>query len=250
MTLSATTKASAHQFLTDLQRSIARGCPKGTDMEVEIRRTIAAAREDTSSKHLRSPEGAFLNRFVVPILFDQIRESAGLSDEQARQALLNEYHRSMPRYSTHSPIRATKHPFRKALGLQPDSIYASWKDPERNFGLTQSCPDFATRAPFAHAIMFEGKYYAGGTKDYARRELVKDIYQAFFYRGLPPVAATRRGHPEWNYDYVCLLAFDSSPTGSLKQAWDELDAKVRSAFWDGANIFVMILGGEGRRASC
>jgi hypothetical protein len=107
--------------------------------------------------------------------------------------------------------------------------------------LTQSCPDFALRKPFAHSIVFEGKYFARGSKEYAARQLVADLYQAFFYRGLPSVEATKRGHPEWDYDYACLLAFDASPAGSLKDAWDSLGSSVKKSFWEGANIFVMII---------
>jgi hypothetical protein len=73
--------------------------------------------------------------------------------------------------------------------------------------------------------------------------LVSDIYQAFFYRGLPRVDATKRGHPEWDYDYACLLAYDASPDGTLVAAWEALDSSVRQSFWDGANIYVMILRG-------
>ena len=65
--------------------------------------------------------------------------------------------------------------------------------------MTQSCPDFSLRDPFPHSILFEGKYFARDSLEFAQRELVTNIYQAFFYRGLPRLAATKR-HPEWNYD--------------------------------------------------
>ena len=147
-------------------------------------------------------------------------------------------------FSAKSPIRAKKHAFKKVIGASPESIYNAWSC---GGGLTQSCPDFAVTHPFPHRIVFEGKYFAHGSTKYAERELVKDIYQAFFYRGLPQLDATKR-HPEWNYDYACLLAFDASPEGSLKSAWNRLDPVVQRTFWEGANIYVMILGGEGEVA--
>jgi len=237
----AAAKDDAYAFLQGLGKEILAETPKSSEMDTTIRRIVREAKTSDSSKHLRLPEAAFLNSYVLPALHRYLIGSAGLSLENAREALLNEYHRTMPAISAHSPIRAERHPFKKSLGANPEAIYRQWKDPEQNFGLTQSCPDFALRAPFPHSIVFEGKYYASGSSDFARRQLVTDLYQAFFYRGLPKVEATKRGHPEWNYDYACLVAFDASPKGTLEAAWKDLEPKVRKSFWDGANIYVMIL---------
>jgi hypothetical protein len=78
--------------------------------------------------------------------------------------------------------------------------------------------------------------------EFAQRQLVTDIYQAFFYRGLPRLAATKK-HPEWNYDYACLMAYDASPTATLISAWTALDPQTRRSFWEGANVYVMVLRG-------
>jgi hypothetical protein len=110
--------------------------------------------------------------------------------------------------------------------------------------LAQSCPDFSLRDPFPHSILFEGKYFPRGSLEFAQRELVTDIYQAFFYRGLPRLAATKK-RPEWNYDYACLMAYDASPKGTLAAAWTALDLQTRRGFWEGANVYVMILRGSG-----
>lgn len=234
-------RSEAYDFLQSLATAILNDCPRGAAMEPEIRRIVAEAKSDNRKKHLRLPEAAFLNTFAVPALYKHLQGQAGLTAEQAKEALLNEYHRTMPEVSAHSPIRASRHPFKKILGASAETIYKQWKDPKQNYGLTQSCPDFALRKPFAHSIVFEGKYFARGSKEYAARQLVADLYQAFFYRGLPSVEATKRGHPEWDYDYACLLAFDASPAGSLKDAWDSLGSSVKRSFWEGANIFVMII---------
>ncbi len=97
-------------------------------MERELRRMTTEAKLDAEKKHLKTPEAAFLNRFVVPVLFDQIRQHSKLTDSQAREALLNEYHRCMRDVSEKSPIRAKKHAFKKLIGSSPESIYNAWKD--------------------------------------------------------------------------------------------------------------------------
>lgn len=237
-------KHDARGFLDGLADAIAREAPRGTAMERTIRTIAKAAQIDPKEKHRRLPEAAFLNTFVLPVLKNEVMAFAGLDAAAAQAAILNEYHRSMPGSAAGSPIRATRHPFKKVLGVSAESIYRGWLDPREGFGLTQSAPDFSLKAPFPHRILFEGKYFSKGSREVAQRELVRDIYQAFFYRGLPKTAQTKR-HPEWDYDYACLLAFDASPSGALKKAWEALDSLVRKSFWEGAHLYVMILGGEG-----
>ncbi len=238
----AQTKVDALGFLRELEKALNRQLLPAADMDPAIRKTVAESKIDDRAKHLRAPEAAFLNGHALPVLFDVLQTVAGLSPEEAREALLNEYHRTMPAISKRSPIRWERHPFTKALGANAAQIYEGWKNPEVGRALTQSCPDFALRAPFPHTILFEGKYFPRGGAEYARRTLVNDIYQAFFYRGLPALDATAK-HPEWRYDYACLMAFDASPTGTLAAAWDELDPRTKKSFWDGANLYVMILRG-------
>jgi hypothetical protein len=43
------------------------------------------------------------------------------------------------------------------------------------------------------------------------------------------------------YEYACLLAFDASPGGTLHQSWESLPATVKRGFWEGANVYSMIL---------
>jgi hypothetical protein len=109
-----------------------------------------------------------------------LRTKSGLNEAQAREALLNEYHPSMPGISSGSPARTVRHPFTKVLGASPGGIYARWSDPSNKASLTQSWPDFALRASCPHKIAFEGKYFSKGSLHYAQRELVTNIYQAFF----------------------------------------------------------------------
>ena len=45
--------------------------------------------------------------------------------------------------------------------------------------VTQSCPDFAFREPFPYKVVFEGKYFEKGGREWAQNELPALIYQAF-----------------------------------------------------------------------
>ncbi|MGO9641091.1 MAG: hypothetical protein ACLP1Y_07300 [Candidatus Acidiferrales bacterium] len=241
--MDATIKDHALEFLKELEKTLNGKLLGPADMESWIRRTVAAAKTDNKQKHLRLPEAAFLNGQALPVLFDLLISYAGLSGEQAQQALLSEYHRSTPNLARQSPIRWERHPFRKILGARASDIYQGWASPDKGGALTESCPDFSLRDPFPHSILFEGKYFPRGSLEFAQRQLVTYIYQAFFYRGLPRLAAAKR-HPECNYDYACLMAYDASPTGTLTSAWTALHPRTRPSFWEGANVYVMILRGS------
>jgi hypothetical protein len=240
--MNATTKDQALDFLKQLEKTLNARLLAPIEMETWIRRTVAAAKLDDTQKHLRLPEAAFLNGQALPVVFEVLHTSCGLSPEQAKAALLNEYYRTTPDISRQSPIRWERHPFRKLLNASPSDIYRGWANPDEGGALTQSSPDFSLRDPFPHSILFEGKYFPRGSLEFAQRQLVTDIYQAFFYRGLPPLPATKR-HPQWGYEYACLFAYDASPAGTLVAAWAGLDARTRRSFWEGANIYVMILRG-------
>jgi hypothetical protein len=99
----------------------------------------------------------------------------------------------------------------------------------------------ALRAPAKYRTVFEAKYYSGPSTG-AEEELVRNIYQAFFYRALPRLPKTER-HAAWDYEFACVLAYDATPDGDLLEAWKTLPASVKSACWTGANVYVMILRG-------
>lgn len=102
----------------------------------------------------------------------------------------------------------------------------------------QSFPDLALRAPYK--IVFEGKYFRKGGVQAAKTEIVKGIYQCFFYLGLPK-RPEEKDYLAWDYDYACYLACDATPDGTLQEAWSSVDPRVKKACWQGANIYVMIL---------
>jgi hypothetical protein len=99
------------------------------------------------------------------------------------------------------------------MGSNAEEIALKWKSGT----LTQACPDFAFRNPFPFKIVFEGKYFEQGSAEKAARDLATNIYQAFFYRSLPYVAAKKSG-VAWDYDFACLLAYDASPAQTLLAA--------------------------------
>lgn len=82
--------------------------------------------------------------------------------------------------------------------------------------------------------------------DAAKTELVKSIYQCFYYRGQPKVLASDP-HTGWDYDYACLVAYDASEIGSLVKAWKCVDAEVEKECWNASNIFVMVLPAASER---
>jgi hypothetical protein len=235
-------KADALKFLDVLHTGLEESLPGPEEMEKWIRDTVVSAKEDPRRKQLRNSEAAFLNGKVLPILFDSVKRHGNLTEARSQEALLNEYFRGTRQFATASPARGLRHPFKKLLSISPAGIYQQWRDGSQS-ALSQSCPDLALRAPFPHTIVFEGKYFSRGSRATAERELVENVYQAFFYRGLPPITP-KPPKVGWGYDYACLLAYDASPTGTLRSAWEDLKPAVRKGFWDGANVYVMIVRGQ------
>ena len=198
-------------------------------------RDIAASK---SHKHTNIPESAFLHHYVVPNLFQLMRDS-GLDEQDARKALLCEGFKNIPNYASGTPMHPLPHPFDKVIAPASEILH-KWQGQKKGGQLTQACPDIAVRDTFPFKFVFEVKYFERGSSDFAARELVKDIYQAFFYRALPyvPPAKDRQA---WGFDFSCLLACDASDHGTLKRAWENLADRVKEGFWKGANVYIMIL---------
>lgn len=239
--------AEAYRFLKGLEVELTRKLPAPQDMLRRVREVVAASKSDEKAKHMRQPEDAFLHYFAFPVLFECLQTVPGIDECKARESLLSEYYRNMMDMCSGTPSRRERHPFNKLFGSKPESIVAQWKGESGGVALKQSCPDFALRTPFPFSIVFEGKYFEKGGKAKAEVELVNDIYQAFFYRALPKTESVGN-RPGWNYDFACLLAYDASPDGTLFDAWNQLDKSVKKGFWEGANLYVMIIravGGAG-----
>jgi len=235
-------KAFAFKFLRQFQRSLISELPTVTSLRSNVRQIASAAKGSDGAPHLRRPEEAFLNTYVIPRLYKDLQLLCGLSQEQARSALLSENFRHLPEMCSASPARKDPHPFDKTFPQDPAKVMAQWQSKEAN-ALHRSCPDFAIRFPCPYSIVFEGKYFESGSIAKAEAELVRNIYQTFFYRALPKIAEIKL-RPAWDYEFACLLACDASPEGLLKRAWDSLEPAVQEGFWSGANLYVMIIRGD------
>jgi hypothetical protein len=212
-------------------------------MRRNIEEIVKANKARASDRHMAFPEGAFLNQYVLPAVHQFVSHYELMDAASAREALLSESYRRMRQYASGTPTRVSTHPFSKVVGIRAPAIVRRWKSAA---ALSRSCPDLALRAPFPFHTVFEGKYFQHGNVAAAETALASDIYQAFFYRGLAKLPATKT-HPAWDYDYACVLAYDATQDGALFQAWDGLRPNIGRGCWEGAGIYVMIL--RGRKAS-
>jgi hypothetical protein len=230
-----TQKDEAYQFLKEMQKHLNANLPSPQQMRKEVRDIVANSKNDEEKNHLKYPEAAFTNHFLIPQIFDVVSGRVGKS--KAQQCMLSEYRIMRKVYCGQtSPQRQVNHPFSKGIADRPQAIMDRWKGEQT----IQSAPDLALRNPFPFNIVFEIKYFDHGGPGRAVTELVTDLYQAFFYRGLPYVPPKKR-NPSWDYDYACLLACDASPNGTLHQSWESLPKKVKRGFWEGASVYAMIL---------
>lgn len=176
-------------------------------------------------------ETLFLSKIVVPTIHGYLKSNSPmLSKEDACKALLAEGYRSFKDVASGSPMSADRYPFTKQFSAG-DTLFKSWWDSTKKSRVCNACPDFALRFPCPYKVVGEVKYFRERGAEAARKELVRSIYQCFFYRGLP----------SWDYDYACLLAYDASGNESLANAWKGVCSDVKDACWKAANIFVMIL---------
>jgi hypothetical protein len=174
---------------------------------------------------------------VLPALYRFVSVFDGMDDARAREALLSESYRSMREYASGTPARHSAHPFEKVIGISPQAVVRRWKGPRPTVG---SYPDLALRAPFPYRTVLEAKYFQRRGVAAAETGLATNIYQAFFYLGLPRIAATKT-RPAWDYEYACVLTYEGTENGTLLQAWDRLRPQIGKACWEGASIYVMII---------
>jgi len=182
-------------------------------------------------------EGRFLDEYVLRHISKYLQKSLGLTEKQARIALLTES--TVARadgIALSSPSSAQKHLFTKAFGTSVEAVVASWWKESGKSPFSQSCPDFAFGPPCKHTVVFEAKLFRSGSIAAAKAELVRAIYQCFYYRAQPNVPATKK-HPAWKYDYACLFAYDASTTRSLVEAWNaDSIREVKEGCWEASNI--------------
>ena len=241
-----TSKPDAHRFLTRLEAHLNSTIPGPVAIRAEIAAAVEKAKSAsrrTAARHSTFAEGAFLNTYVTGQIHKFLMCELGLTAEDARRALLSESYRSQPRLASGSPVRPGAHPFRKVIAASPRKIIEIWRGRGGVNPLARnSCPDLALRTPVPYRTVFEAKYHSRGSTTSAEAELVKNIYQAFFYLALPHLPESK-GHAAWDYEFACVLAYDATSEGTMLRAWESLPNSVRSACWSGANVYVMILRG-------
>jgi hypothetical protein len=186
----------------------------------------------------RKPEGsesAFIGEYVLPSVEEFLRGRP--NDEQTGEPLsfIRVGFSAPKKYATCGSTFFPGHPFGKVF-RKPETIYARWRNAQ--FPLIQSFPDFTLLSPYR--ILFECKYFKTHLKNPAKVQLVKDLYETFFYRALP-LRMPKAKHVGWDYEYACYLAYDATDDGSLFNAWNGLPENVRKSFWEYADIFVMVL---------
>ena len=234
-------KARAKIFLDDLKIVMNDRVPSWQEVRARIPVIVGEAKERQDWKHKRTPEDAFLHHYALPILSQYISKDLSFGKEAARECLLSEFFRNMTDLVSGSPARAMRYgnPFGKVFSSAPD-VMKRWRGEMRQAKLQQPCPDFALRSPFPHKIVFEGKYFSKGSIKAGGTHLVNTSYQAFFYGAQHPAGKNSSG-VSWNYDYSCLFACDASEESGLIDAWNSLGDDVQNGFWEGANIYIMIL---------
>lgn len=186
-------------------------------------------------------ESEFLNKFALMKISAYLGQTL-TPPANPIKALLTEsvYARKVLKIASGSPASAQKHLFTKVLGVPAKTLVELWWGDGEKKPFAQSCPDWAFRSPCEHKVVFEAKLFREGGLEAAKTELVKGIYQCFYYRGQPKVLETGK-HSGWDYDYACLVAYDASVSGSLVKAWESVADKVRKDCWEASNIFVMVL---------
>ena len=242
MEVSDNSRDDAYEFFRALKEHLNRQLYKPRRLRELIEELAERDRRQRGNIN-KQREFVFLRDFIAPLMHEFLITNAGLDKREAAKAFLHESHDSLRHLTSGSPKRRPPHPFTKALGSSVDEIAATWWSKSRTPSLARSYPDMALRSPSPVTVIIEGKYFVAKSDETAVKTLVKDIYQAFFYRGLSHLAETGT-HAAWDYDFACLLAYDASDNGVLLSRWDTLHKEVKRGFWEGASIYVMILRGE------
>ena len=235
-------RGQAKTFLDSLEarlrsrlREAVRDQGKSIAQQVIDIRKEAAASKDKAKAHLKQPEAAFLNTWVARAIND-VLIAGGSTEEMARELLLTESHKALADISSGPAARPIAFPFEKKMGVSARAIFDRWTRRSEEQPFKQPYPDLAIRAPYG--VVFEGKYFRSGSRDYAERQLVTAIHESLFYLGVPEIEARGR---TWSYRYACLVAFDASSDGAMVTAWNRLKV-LHKKFWECANLKVIVIG--------
>ena len=230
------TKKDAYDFLAGLEGELRTRLPAPTAMKA-----LMAGPEYRDGSPSKIRENVYLYQ-ILPRICEYMQKVPGIGPAEVHASVLCEYHSKVPGIASGNPFRRIGHPFRKNFGLSADEIMKTWTKPPGALPPNQAYPDLCLRSPFPFKIVFDAKYFTQNDESAANKALVEGAYEVMFYRGLPAVAARTTSEPNWDYDYGCLLAYDASDGGVFEMAWRSVTCK--RTFWDGANIFVMIVRGS------
>ena len=230
----------AYRFFRSLEQHLNEALPGPREVATNIADIVRTSKASRTNLHKSFPEGALLNHYVLPAIHRFVSQLNGMDSDRARESLLSESYHQMGEYASGTPARLSRHPFEKVIGASAQSVVRRWKSSNPT---VKSYPDLALRAPCLYRTVFEGKYFSRGGLTAAETALATNIYQAFFYRGLARLPEDPR-RPAWDYEYACVLAYDATPDGAMLQAWDGLRPRIGKGCWEGAAIYVMILGGR------
>jgi hypothetical protein len=230
-------RKAAGKFFVDLKEHLNKKIPRQTVTDwIQEKKGSAPKGKDVQY------EGLFIDKFVLPAIPEYLgKVLEDPTDVRIREAFLAESDLARKqRLTSDSPRSANRYLFTKVLGTTSNGVVKSWWGDSKKEPISQSCPDWAFRAPCPHTVIFEGKLFRKGGIEAARSELVSGIYQCFYYRAHPDAPATKT-HPAWQYKYACLFVYDASEKRSLVEAWETLNDKVKEACSGAANIFVIVL---------
>ena len=112
----------AYEMFRALETHLNASLPTPHEMAKVILEVVHASRGKSSESHKAFPEGAFLNHFALPALYQFVSMFEGMDGERARIALLSESYRQMKAYASGSPARSSQHPFQKVVGVSTETI--------------------------------------------------------------------------------------------------------------------------------
>jgi hypothetical protein len=240
-------KRGAYDFLAGLQKRLNSQLPAPEIMRAEVlKRWEKPKDEKCEQEKVANKENIFFYHFALPEIWNHVLSIDGIDADRAKKSLRGEYVEKFPNFISANTRRTEGHPFGKQYQFEINleekltKIMDRWKKPKGSFALNESYPDLSLTEPFPFKILFEAKFFEGKSLASAERALVAGVYETAFYRGIPPSLSEDKSG--WGYDFGCFLAYDASDGAYMQQAWDSVASK--SMFWDGANIFVMIVRGS------
>jgi hypothetical protein len=235
----------AFQFLDGLEKRLTKRLPSPDVMAKQVSAVWNKPNADkTPREKLACKENIFLYHYVIPQVFIHLLSTNANDEAAARRSIRCEYFKKFPELSNRNAFRRGGHPFPKDIfGVSGSAVMEKWRSPPSNLPIYQAYPDLCLSDPFSFRTVFDAKYFDAESSTAAEDALVSGIYETMFYRGLPP-SLNKSGDSDWEYDFGCLLAYDTTRSGYLMEAWNSVTCKP--LFWNDARVFVMILRGEVR----